>query len=72
MIVPGVAMAPGVAGMAGSSRVAWQHGCNCNGGGGLFHVEHICGAAGRGPQHDDIDCAVRGGREGEAGGSCLV
>lgn len=41
-------------------------------GGVMFHVEHICGAAGRGPQHDDIDQAVRGGREGEAGGSCLL
>ena len=32
VIVPRVAMAPGVAAWQGGGRVAWQHGCNCNGG----------------------------------------
>ena len=41
VIVPRVAMAPGVAAWQGGGRVAWQHGCNCNGGGRLFHVEHL-------------------------------
>ena len=41
-------------------------------GGGDCSMWNICGMAGRGPQHDDMDQAVRGGREGEAGGSCLV
>mgnify|MGYP004030436111 CR=1 FL=1 len=41
-------------------------------GGGDCSMWNICEAAGRGPQHDDMNCAVRGGREGEAGGSCLL
>ena len=71
VIVARVAMAPGVAAWQGGGRVAWQHGCNCNRGGDCS-TWNICEAAGRGPQHDDMDLAVRGGREGEAGGCCLL
>ena len=71
VIVARVAMAPGRLAWQGAAGWHGRRGCNCNRGGDCS-MWNICEAAGRGPQHDDMNCAVRGGREGEAGGSCLL
>ena len=71
VIVPRVAMAPGWLAWQGGGRVAWQEGVQLQWGGDCS-TWSICGTAGRGPQHDDMDCAVRGGRAREAGGCCLL